>query len=493
MELLDWIVLFVYFLMLLSIGLWAYFRVKDSADFYTAGGKLPWWLSGISHHVSGYSGAVFVAYAGIAYTHGFTLYVWWAFTVGLSTMIAAFYIAPRWSRLRIYAGIQSPTEYLLIRYNLPTQQLIAWTGTIIKIFDTGGKLAAIAVLLNVFSGTSIAFGILLVGLVSLVYITIGGLWADVWNDFGQFIVQLLAGLTMFVMILLKLDDGISGIVTMWDRLPSGNSDFFNDPYTITFALVMLVINFFSYSGGTWNLATRFISTSSGKMAKKAAILSSLLYFTWPLILLYPMFATPIFFENMADPTLSYGMMVLEFLPSGLVGLVLASLFANTLSMTASDSNTVSAVISRDILPVIFPSIKTYSKSQLLRLARITTLSFTILTILTALNSGYFGGVFGLIISWFAALLGPIAIPMILGLLPAFRKSDGRVAIISIVGGLLTFILLKVIPIASLSIEIGSPILVSFLLFVICGYFNKRKVPQKVNELHMNLGRIEKNL
>src|SRR5437763_8361184 len=43
-----------------------------------AGGKIPWWLGGISHHVSGHSGVVFVAYAEVAYQYGFTLYVWWA-------------------------------------------------------------------------------------------------------------------------------------------------------------------------------------------------------------------------------------------------------------------------------------------------------------------------------------------------------------------------------------------------------------------------------
>ena len=486
MQLLDWFVLSLYFLMLLGIGLWAYFRVKSSADFYTAGGKLPWWLSGISHHVSGYSGAVFVAYAGIAYTHGFSLYIWWAFTVALATLMAAFFIAPRWSRLRIFSGIQSPTEYLLKRYNLQTQQLIAWAGALIKVFDTGGKLAAIAVLLNVFSGTSLTFGIILVGVISLIYITIGGLWADVWNDFGQFIVQLLAGMTMFVMILMKLGDGVDGIFTLWDRLPQEHSQLFNEPYTLGFVIVILIINFFSYSGGTWNLATRFISSGSGEVAKKAAILSSILYFIWPLILFYPMFASPLFFENMADPTLSYGMLVKEFLPSGLVGLVLASLFANTLSMTASDSNTVSAVISRDILPVLNPKIKEYDDVRRLRLARITTFCFTICTIITALNASHFGGVFGLIVSWFAALLGPISIPMILGLVPAFAKSDGRAALISIIGGLLTFIALKIFPIDSFALEIGGPILVSFFLYVIYGLFNRKPVPEVVKELHLNL-------
>lgn len=490
MELLDWIVLALYFLMLLSIGLWAYFKVKNSEDFYTAGGKLSWWLSGISHHVSGYSGAVFVAYAGIAYTHGFTIYVWWAFTVGIAVMVAAFYIAPRWSTLRILSGIQSPTEYLLIRYNLPTQQLIAWVGTIIKIFDTGGKLAAMAVLLNVFSGASITFGVLLGGFVSLIYITIGGLWADVWNDFGQFIIQVLAGFTMFIMILIKLDDGVAGIFSLWDRLPAQNSNFFHEPYTLAFASAILVINFFSYSGGTWNLATRFIATSSGKAAKKAAVLSSLLYFIWPLILFYPMFAAPIFFENIADPTLSYGKMVLEFLPSGLVGLILASLFANTLTMTASDSNTVSAVISRDILPVLFPNLKGLSKSKGLKLARLTTLCFTILTIITALNSTHFGGVFGLMISWFAALLGPIAIPMILGLLPAFKRSNGIAAVTSIAAGLLTFILLKIVPNPSLALEIGAPTIVSFLIFVFAGLISKRNPSYEVEQLLRNLSKKE---
>ena len=486
MQLSDWIVLAAYFLMLISIGLWAFFKVKNAADFYTAGGRLPWWLTGISHHVSGYSGAVFVAYAGIAYTSGFSLYVWWAFTVAISTAIAARYIAPRWSRLRIFSNIQSPTEYLRERYGLNTQQLIAWLGSLIKIFDTGGKIAAIAVLLHVFSGTPVDLGILLVGMVTLAYITVGGLLADVWNDFAQFIVQLLAGVTMFVMILMQLGDGAGGVFSVWERLPPENSSFFREPYTVYFALVMLMINFFSYSGGTWNLATRFISASDGKTARKAAVLSSILYLVWPLVLLFPMFAAPLFFENLADPTLSYGLLVKKFLPPGLVGLVLAALFANTLSMTASDSNTVSAVISRDILPVIFPSVRKYGPKKSLALARITTCCFTFLTILVAVNAHYFGGVFGLIISWFAALLGPISIPVILGLLPAFAKSDGTSAVLSITGGLLCFILLKLFPVDSLALEIGGPSLVSLVIYTLTGVLRKGDIPEKVRVLHRHL-------
>jgi Na+/proline symporter len=83
---------------------------------------------------------------------------------------------------------------------------------------------------------------------------------------------------MFVMIISQLGDGLSGIFTMWDRLPESHSQLFNDPYTIQFAFAMLIIDFFSYSGGTWHLATRFISSSSPREAKKAGILSSLFKF-----------------------------------------------------------------------------------------------------------------------------------------------------------------------------------------------------------------------
>src|SRR5690625_1373912 len=154
MHQLDWISLSLFFLLMIIIGLWSYRQVSSSGDFFVAGGKLPWWLSGISHHISGYSGAVYVAYAAVAYTHGLTMYVWWAFMISIAVFAGAFFIAPRWARLRSQTGIQSPTEYLKTRYNLPTQQLMAWSGVLLKLFDVGAKWAAIALLLNVLTGRS---------------------------------------------------------------------------------------------------------------------------------------------------------------------------------------------------------------------------------------------------------------------------------------------------------------------------------------------------
>lgn len=461
-------------------------KIKSSADFYTAGGKLPWWLSGVSHHVSGYSGAVFVAYAGVAYTHGFTLYIWWALGIALSMILTTFYIAPRWARLRSKRAIQSPTEYLAARYNLPTQQVMAWFGVLIKIFDVGAKWAAIGVLLNSFTGIPFVTGIAIAGMVTLVYITLGGLWADVWNDFASFFIQLVAGITMFVLILIKLGDGAQGIFTMWDRLPPSHSEIFNDPYTPLFVGAIMFIYFFSYAGGTWHLATRFMSASSGAEARKASVLSTLLYLIWPLILFFPMFAAPIFIKNLAEPTQAYSLMAMKFLPPGLVGLLLASMFANTLSMTSADANTISAVITRDILPFFFKRISSFSTKKVLMIARVTTLVFILITIAVAIRSKSFGGVFGLIIAWFTALVGPISIPMILGLLPAFKHCGSAAALTSVFGGLLSFICLKAFAYTSLGVEVATPVFTSLILYIAVGLLYRKKVKPEVEAMILSL-------
>lgn len=486
MQLLDWIILGLFFLSMIVIGIWSYFKNKNVEDYFVAGGNLPWWLSGISHHVSGYSGAVFVAYAGLAYTHGFSLYMWWAFTIGVTIIASARIFPVLWVRLRKKFRIQSPLEYLATRYNLLTQQIMAWSGVLLKLFDVGAKWAAIAILLNVFTGISLPVGILISGGISLIYITFGGLWAVIITDFTQFVVQVIAGTVMFVVVVMQLG-GWDSVFTFWDQLPADNSQLFNEPYTVGFALAFLFINFLSYNGGQWNLATRYISSPNEQQAKKAARLSGVLYLVWPLILFFPMWAAPIILPGLEDPSQAYGLLTLELLPNGLIGLVVASLFANTMSMTSSDVNTVSAVITRDILPVLSEKFKEERTSLLL--ARITTFVFTFLTIVIALQYEQFGGVLGLIVTWFGALVGPVAVPMLFGLLPVFRRCGPAAAISSIGAGVVTFIITKSIDMQSLALEISLPLVVSSVVYISMGLMKlSGPAPENVKKILDSIAR-----
>jgi len=486
MHTLDYFVIAVFFLLVVGIGFLAIRKIKGSSDYFVAGGNIPWWLGGVSHHVSGHSGVVFVALAGVAYRYGFSLYVWWAVSIVSACVIGAFCFAPRWSRLRVALAIESPTEYLAIRYNVPTQQLMAWSGVLLKLLDVGSKWASIGILLHGFTGLPIATGIWISGGVSLLYITIGGMWADLYTDFLQFIVQLLACVVLFVAVVNHLG-GISSIWTVWDRLPAGHAGLFNGPYTPVFLAGYIGAAMLSYNGGTWNLAARYIGAPSGASARNAALLSGALYLIWPFFLFFPMWAAPVILPDLPDPTQSYVILTQKFLPVGLVGLVLASMFAATMSMTTSDTNTISSVITRDILPVLSSRFRGLDQRKSLRLARICTLLFTLLTLIVGLEAERFGGVLGLVISWFAALIGPVSVPMLLGLLPQFRHASSSAAIASILAGFGAFALtvygLEVSP----GVRLIAPIASSLGVFgAMAWWYRARVVPAAVTDLMRGL-------
>jgi len=92
----------------------------------------------------------------------------------------------------------------------------------------------------------------------------------------------------------------------------------------------------------------------------------------------------------------------------------------------------------------------------------------------------FGGVIGLIIIWFGALVGPTAVPMILGLIPAFKHSDSKAAIASIVAGVLVFVLMKLFAYdASQAMILALPTILSVIVYVGMGLANrKEQVPEK---------------
>jgi solute:Na+ symporter, SSS family len=476
MSVLDWAILIAYFGVMVWIGVWARRRIHNSRDFFTAGGRMPWWLSGISHHMSGYSAAVFVGYAAIAYNKGFVLYIWWALGISFALAVGAVLFAPRWARLRQRRGIISPLEWLVGRYGRPTQQLLAWSGTALKVFDVAAKWAATAILLHTFAGVPLAWGVLITGGVTLVYSTIGGLWADALTDFGQFLIQLVTGVTLFGVTLAKLG-GLSSIWTMWDRLPASHHALTSSPYTTTFILVYLLINVLSYNGGTWNLAQRFIAAPTGSSARRAALLSMSLYLVWPLILFFPMWAAPLLYPHLADPQTSYAVLAQGLLPSGLIGLVLAGMFSHTMAMTSSDANAIASVVTRDILPGLWRGARAVSEKTELAIGRAAVLVFIAASMVIALVANSFGGVLGLLITWFGALVGPIAIPMLLGMLPVFRRSGQRAAIASWVVGIGTFVVVKYLLagwVGGLAADtqtvatVASPVLAALLVYTLVG-------------------------
>ncbi|MFI8996179.1 sodium:solute symporter family protein [Streptomyces sp. NPDC053542] len=478
---LDWTVLIGYFGVMVAIGVWSHKRVDDVSDFFTAGGRMPWWLSGISHHMSGYSAVMFTGYAGISYQYGITSYVTWSFPIAIGIAIGAQLFAPRLNRLRSRLHVASPLEYLKNRYNLSTQQALAWSGVLLKIVDVGAKWAAIATLLSVFTGVSLNQGILITGVVTAVYCTVGGLWADALTELGQFVIQLLAGLAMLVTVLSELG-GVSALWTVWDRLPATHTQPTVGPYTLTFLLAYLFIKTFEYSGGMWNQAQRYMATGSAREAKRSARLSAVLWFVWPAVLFFPMWVAPLLVKaEKPDASDSYALLTERLLPHGLLGLVIVGFFSHTMAMCSSDANAISAVFTRDIAPAVSAKARSWSHRAGLVAARLSTLAFLGLSmaIATQVDSPAFAGIISVVIKWVAGLVGPISIPFLLGMLPVFRRSGPVAALVSWAAGLFAFWLTNYgIAGLSLQIQIVAPVAVSLVLFVLIGLVKPEDTPER---------------
>jgi Na+/proline symporter len=343
--------------------------------------------------------------------------------------------------------------------------------------------------LSVFTGISLNQGILITGGITAVYCTIGGLWADALTELGQFVIQLLAGVAMFVAVVLKLNDKGIGFLGAWDEPElQGHGEPLVGPYGTVFLLAFLFIKLFEYNGGMLNQAQRYMATATPREAERSARLSAVLWLVWPVVLFFPMWMSPLLVESQKpDGSDSYGLMTEQLLPHGLLGLVIVGFFSHTMAMCSSDANAIAAVFTRDVAPVVSARARTWSQRTGLIAARIATVVFLGLSMAAAtqVNSPAFKDIITVVIKWVAGLMGPMAIPMMLGLLRPFRRSGPTAALTSWSMGLLAFWLVNY-PInwsledgVPLEYQVSIPLAVSLVLYILVGFLRPEDTPERL--------------
>lgn len=476
MSFVDYLVLGIFIFALIYIGFYVQKLIKGIEDYFMAGHKMPWWLAAISHHMSGYSAFAFISYASVAYQIGFPIYTLWAMTIALAMVLGALVFVPRWTNLGRYKKVVTPLEIMETRFNNTVRQALAWSGISLKFIDEGLKLYSLGVFISVMVGVPLEWSIIFCGIAALLYTTIGGIWADVLTDFAQFIVQLVITIPLAFIVLSR----VGGWGGLWKQLPEGRLAMFGGDYTPLYVLIYLVVVTLSYNGGTWGLAQRFISLQGPKEGKKAALLSAALYLVYPLFMFIPMWAAPIFIPNIENPEHAYVLMAQKFLGPvlpGAMGFMLAAMFAATMSMVDSDSNSVSAVFTKDIYQrVINPKA---TPEELLKVGRIVTAVFCALTVVAGLLTPVMGGAFNAMMTWFAGLMGPVAIPMLFGLL--FKRTTWKGALLSWLCGVISYFVLRYPLHGSWNLYTGGSLLITALIFIAEGYISKMP-PEKQAEV-----------
>ncbi|MDP7364243.1 MAG: sodium/solute symporter, partial [Candidatus Latescibacteria bacterium] len=492
----DYVVVFLYAIAMVWLALVASRRSKGTDAYFAAGHALPWWMAAISHHVSGYSAVVFVGFAGKAASAGLSMWMLFSVPCFIAMMIGAKLWAPRWSRLKVL----TPVQYLEERYGVSVRIAVALSGIGVKFIDLGIKLYAIAIVVQVSTGWERTPIIIVGGVVTCLYVLIGGLWATVLTDLVQFAVQFFLSIIVVTAVLAA----VGGWGSMWDQLPEANSQLFNPDagLPIEFWFVYLIVVIFSYNGGTWGLAQRFIAVGDARDTQKAALLSGALFLVYPLVIFVPAWSAPLlmpeFFDPITaapiagfDPDQTYVLVAKQILQSmapGLIGLLVCSMFAATMSMIDSDINSLAAVFTKDVWERGHK--QPLTDAQLTTVGRLATLAFGTAVLGAALavdGSAGIGKVFSKTVQLFAAILPPVAIPLMFGML--FKRATVRGALGALVGGFAAFAILKSIYPDSFAIYTGGEMIVASIIFFGDGFLSRR-TPEKEAEVEALFERIE---
>lgn len=401
MQLLDFLTIGIFTLGILLAGLSFSKSGKNMKNFFAAGGQVPWAINGLSLFMGFFSAGTFVVWGSIAYSYG-----WVAITIQTAMCLAGFgvgfFIAPKWRA----TGVMTAAEYINRRLGTSVQKMYTYLFLLISMFTTGSFLYPVAKIVEVSTGFPLQSSILLLGGISILYVTVGGLWAVVVTDVLQFVI-----LTAAVLIVVPLSFGeVGGVSGFLERVPDGFFSVFNGEYTVLFIIAFTFYNLF-FLGGNWSYVQRYTTVKNKKDAKKVGWLFGALYIFCPILWMLP----PMIYRTM-NPELSgladegaYLLMCKEALPNGLLGLMLGGMIFATASSLNGTLNISAGVFTNDIYKRLFPQT---SETKLMKIARFSTIGFGVLAIIVALLIPLMGGIVNVVIS-VAALTGvPLYLPII---------------------------------------------------------------------------------
>ncbi len=411
MRALDWGVVVVYLVGTLVLGLWVARRGASSlTEFFVGGRAIPWWLAATSMAATTFNVDTPLYVAGRVARDGVAgNWEWWSFA--LMHVLVAVVLAKLWRRARVLTDV----ELTEIRYGgKPAAGLRAFRAFLIAVpfncLSIGyGMLAMrkVVVALGVFDGLPPLPGderlwaILPILLIVVIYTAASGLWGVVATDFLQYILAMAGAFTVMFYALAEVG-GLSGLTAALRE--SGQADKLNLLPTgpdatlpLSTFLGYLFVQWWAFrnSDGGGMFVQRLSSTADEKEAAKAAHLFNILNYvvrTWPWVLVG--LAALVVLPQLADPELAYPIMMVRYLPTGVLGLVFASLLAAFMSTVSTQVNWGASYVVNDLYARFAGQ---RDEARLMRAARWASVLLAVIAGVVSFFMDSVGGVFRFII------------------------------------------------------------------------------------------------
>lgn len=396
---LDWLIVAAYLLFSLVIGLWVMKRAgKNIDEFFAAGKNMPWWLLGISMVATTFSTDTPNLVTDIVRQNGVAgNWTWWAFL--LTGMLTVFVYANLWRR----SGILTDVEFYELRYSGKSAAFLRgfraiYLGLVFNVIIMATVSLAAIKMGTVLMGITPFQTILIAGTVTVIYSTLGGLRGVLITDFFQFFLSIAGGL-IAAYVALKHPDvgGLSGLLSHNNVEPllSILPDFSDTSQLLAIFIIPLAVQWWSVyypgaePGGGGYIAQRMFAAKNEDHSIGAVFLFNALHYAlrpWPWIIVglcsiivFPDLASlREAFPNaasVADHDMGYPAM-LTFLPSGLMGLVIAGLIAAYMSTISTHLNWGASYLVNDFYKRFLRPES--SQNELVRMGRISTVVLMII-------------------------------------------------------------------------------------------------------------------
>jgi Na+/proline symporter len=370
---LDWAVVAAYFALSLGVGLWFVRRAGSStAEFFVSGRNLPWWLAGTSMVATSFSVDTPLLITGFVRTQGIQgNWIWWCFAIG--GVFSAFVFAQLWRRTEVMTDV----ELTQLRYSgRPAAALRGFRAVYMTLYANCLTMAWVMLAMVKVFGTVFDVGTLEATLfattVTLAYSMLSGLWGVVVTDLVQFALAMLGAIVLAVFAV----EAVGGIGPMLEGIRAiGGSDALSflprladagstastgnwwesllswSATPVATFLVLITLQWWANKNADGGAVV--IQRMAASRDERESVLGTLWFQVanyalrpWPWILVA--LASLILYPTMDDPELAYPQAMVDYLPVGLLGLMLAAFLAAFMSTLTSYINLSAAYLVNDL-------------------------------------------------------------------------------------------------------------------------------------------------
>ena len=358
---LDAIVLVAYLAGTTALGLWVGRRQRDAKDYFVADRAIPWWAVMFSIVASETSALTFISTPGLSYGNapGFGNLGFLQVVAGyiLGRIVVASVLLPRYFQGNLV------TAYALLetRFGLATRRFTSIVFMVTRALADSVRVFATAIPVALIISPSVSnktyvmpIAVLLLGLLTVIYTYKGGMKAVVWTELVQATIYLSGGAAALVILGTLVPGGWSSIWSGASAVGKTSAiDFkftLSNPHTVWAGLIGGAFLAMASHGTDQLIVQRLMSSRSLKDAQRAIIGSGIVVFFQFFLFLCIGLGLWAFYQGRSFPATDqiFPTFILEHMPAGLVGLIVAAIVAATMSTHSGAINSLAGATTHDI-------------------------------------------------------------------------------------------------------------------------------------------------